>query len=289
MPEPEFKSNLHLFHQQQINEMLVEQLQKGYPVKFTFYGHSMLPFFWAGDHVTIEPYKGKTPQNGDIVAYFSDYYLTCHRIIDSKNSNNQPEYLIKGDNCLSDDGWFKGEDLLGKVVVWHKGPVKINLNKKSSQLLNRGMYQFVKHVYPYSKDTFRTAFKSILFLRAKILTNNYLANRFPDYNPDNFRVSLINSTNYHLLIKYEIRRKRIIDQQYQDWLQENLFTNKVLIFLLHKDEKVIGSAYLSKIPNKNSLCLDTVWIDPFYQYLGIEEKLLSGVDKYAKENGLKEI
>ncbi len=92
-------------------ELMATVLATGNRFRFTAHGISMAPFIRDGDQVEVDALG--TPKVGDIVAASREEKLLVHRIVGKKNG----AFLLKGDHMPHTDGWFKKEDLLGKIVA----------------------------------------------------------------------------------------------------------------------------------------------------------------------------
>ena len=95
-------------------------LARGMDFRFRVRGFSMLPFLREGDVVTICPAERSRFLTGDIVAavHPQDGKLFIHRIVRVQGGC----FVMKGDNCPSEDGQIPCENILGKVTrVERKG------------------------------------------------------------------------------------------------------------------------------------------------------------------------
>ena len=109
-----------LLSSKEIAGFLKKTCEKGIPFKFTATGMSMSPFICDGDSLIIEPLK-KIPAAGDIVAFINPArgYLIIHRVIEKQNE----QYLLKGDNVYSYDGYCEKKDIHGivkKIIITQK-------------------------------------------------------------------------------------------------------------------------------------------------------------------------
>lgn len=89
---------------------------ENYRFKLQCPGFSMAPFIRHDSLLTLAVLQpSHVLQTGDIVLAAMHKYrkMVVHRIIACKNN----QYQVKGDNNLKSDGWFKREDLLGRVQV----------------------------------------------------------------------------------------------------------------------------------------------------------------------------
>lgn len=83
-------------------------------MKIQCMGGSMSPFIRNENSVTLRPLdESPSLKNGDIVAAAvrDKRRVIVHRIIKA----TPPQYLIKGDNNSTNDGWFHKKDILGVV------------------------------------------------------------------------------------------------------------------------------------------------------------------------------
>jgi len=84
-------------------------------VKFKGYGQSMTPFIKNGNTISIKLLTvNDTIKTGDIVAVKPEdkEQIFIHRVITKKENN----YLIKGDNRKTIDGWFQRSSIFGIVA-----------------------------------------------------------------------------------------------------------------------------------------------------------------------------
>ena len=85
----------------------------------------MFPAIMDGDLLTLEAYRDRAPQKGDIAAFITPETkrLTVHRIIKRKKKR----YQVKGDRCFLPDGLLSREDLIARVVEINAGSVRARL------------------------------------------------------------------------------------------------------------------------------------------------------------------
>lgn len=74
----------------------------------------MSPAIEDRDVVTIAPLPVGRPVTGDVLAFLrpSDRRLLIHRAIAARPDG----WLMKGDNCLTDDGVVQGDHILGLIT-----------------------------------------------------------------------------------------------------------------------------------------------------------------------------
>ena len=94
------------------------------PAHITLSGFSMNPLIRGyRDYVTVTPLQG-LPVKGDIVLFCepdTGRYVV-HRVWDIRDGM----ILTWGDNCLRPDGWFKAEDIWGRVELIERGKRRIH-------------------------------------------------------------------------------------------------------------------------------------------------------------------
>lgn len=89
-------------------------LGRDLPFRFRAGGFSMLPFIRDGDIITVSPMKTGYISTGDVVAarFASKNKVLVHRVV--KITDNS--FLLRGDNCLKNDGIVSCPNILGKVT-----------------------------------------------------------------------------------------------------------------------------------------------------------------------------
>ncbi len=82
-------------------------------------GNSMLPTLEDGKTYNIELVDDRTIQQGDIIVYYADGIVICHRVISILISkNNTVFYRTKGDNCTKPDPYAITKDMvIGKIII----------------------------------------------------------------------------------------------------------------------------------------------------------------------------
>ena len=116
------ESDSILLSSKEVADFLQETCKKGIPFKFTAKGMSMSPFICDGDSLIIEPFtKKENPGIGDIVAFINPVRgnLIIHRVIKKQHK----QYLLKGDNVYSHDGYCDNKDIHGivkKIIIARK-------------------------------------------------------------------------------------------------------------------------------------------------------------------------
>ena len=97
-------------------------------VKVSCKGFSMSPFIKDSDIIIIKPVKNFSKLKiGDIVVIPlpGEKKIIIHRIIKKKGES----LLLKGDNLMESDGWFKKKDVMGIVAtIFKKNNFKYNCN-----------------------------------------------------------------------------------------------------------------------------------------------------------------
>jgi signal peptidase I len=78
----------------------------------------MQPFIQNGDILEVAPLAGKRIKCGDVLLVeASEGRLLVHRVVKIAHRGGIFIYLIKGDTSASPDGWFRLENILGRVEV----------------------------------------------------------------------------------------------------------------------------------------------------------------------------
>lgn len=101
-----------LLSSRDIAGLLIKTCEKGHDFKFTARGASMWPYICDGDTITIIPLP-PILRAGDIVAFTAPEKgnLIIHRIVKKQAG----QYLLKGDNVFSFDGWIPPKNIHGLV------------------------------------------------------------------------------------------------------------------------------------------------------------------------------
>jgi hypothetical protein len=115
-----------------------EILKNGHKVRFQVSGESMQPFIQDGDILEIAPLAGKRIKPGEIMLVDAgSERLLVHRVIKTSHSEVYTEFLVKGDNSSSPDGWFRMENFLGRVEIVLRGGKHFNLSSFPHRLKSR--------------------------------------------------------------------------------------------------------------------------------------------------------
>ena len=99
-------------------------LSGGHRMRFQANGTSMFPFIQDGDILEVVSLAGnrKKINCGDVVLLVTKTErLLAHRVIKINYSDGSASYLIKSDTSVLPDGWFRFEDILGRVEVVERG------------------------------------------------------------------------------------------------------------------------------------------------------------------------
>ncbi len=93
-------------------------LNEGKTVRIEAFGYSMYPEIKPGYTINIEPVKTKDDlRPGDIIAWYRDKDLVCHRLLYIFESDNESYCLTRGDSSPASDAPVKFEQLAGKVSL----------------------------------------------------------------------------------------------------------------------------------------------------------------------------
>jgi len=137
------------------------------------YGNSMNPLIKHGCQLVIQT-QIKPLHPGDIVVLRTAKRFLAHRVIEIKKQGFTHAYLLKGDNNHRADGWFRSNQIVGRVekIVYPNYSIDLNspknqfvkkffvvysrLNQRFLVLLNlRKIYKF-----PFSRFFYRLLLKS---------------------------------------------------------------------------------------------------------------------------------
>ncbi len=91
------------------------------------HGSSMLPLILDGDQLLIS-YGVKNFRRGDLVVFQQKGELIAHRLLSKKLSDNDPTFMTKGDNVLRPDPLIPANEILGKVLMIHRGEQQLSLD-----------------------------------------------------------------------------------------------------------------------------------------------------------------
>jgi signal peptidase len=109
-------------------------LEGGHRVRFQASGGSMQPFIQNSDILEVAPLAGKRIKCGDVLLVdTSEGRLLAHRVVKTGRREGISLYLIKSDACDSPDGWFRLENILGRVEGVERGDRRIRLTSGAQQ------------------------------------------------------------------------------------------------------------------------------------------------------------
>jgi hypothetical protein len=102
-----------------LREVLEEALATGARADFRARGTSMSPTIGDGDVVTVCRAAVEDLRVGDIVTFWRAGELILHRVIETDvREGDRPQFFrTAGDGNLQEDGFQKGDALLGRVVL----------------------------------------------------------------------------------------------------------------------------------------------------------------------------
>jgi signal peptidase I len=113
-------------------------LGSGHRVRFQASGGSMQPFIQSGDILVVAPLAGTRIKCGDVLLVEAgEGRLLVHRVVKTGRRNGISVYLIKSDTCALPDGWFRSENILGRVEVVERGGQQIRLSSGAQQMRAR--------------------------------------------------------------------------------------------------------------------------------------------------------
>jgi hypothetical protein len=109
-------------------------LVSGHRLRFQANGGSMQPFIQNNDILEVAPIAGKRINCGDVLLVeVGDGRLLAHRVVQTSRRDGIRIYLIKSDAGDSPDGWFRIDDILGRVEVVERGCQRIRLTSGAQQ------------------------------------------------------------------------------------------------------------------------------------------------------------
>ncbi|MBN1893034.1 S24/S26 family peptidase [bacterium] len=96
-------------------ELLRALTERGKKLRTQVRGFSMAPFIRDGDIITVSAINGGALKVGDVVAFTQpdSGRLAVHRIVARKG----PDWFVRGDNSLAEDGIITNEQLVGCVTT----------------------------------------------------------------------------------------------------------------------------------------------------------------------------
>jgi signal peptidase I len=94
-------------------------LSRGASFRFQAKGQSMSPFIRHGDIITVAKVESNAVRVGDVVVLLNpaNNAAIVHRIVNIQENS----ILLKGDNCISADGIFSYDTILGIVTKVERG------------------------------------------------------------------------------------------------------------------------------------------------------------------------
>jgi hypothetical protein len=98
----------------------------------------MQPFIQNGDILEVAPLAGMRIKCGDVLLVEAgEGRLLVHRVVKTGRRNGISIYLIKSDTSALPDGWFRSENILGRVEVVERGGQQIRLSSGAQQMRAR--------------------------------------------------------------------------------------------------------------------------------------------------------
>jgi hypothetical protein len=109
-------------------------LGSGHRLRFQASGGSMHPFIQDSDILEVAPLAGRRIHCGNVLLVDAgEDRLLVHRVVKTGRRNGISIYLIESDICSSPDGWFRLENMLGRVEVVERGSQRIRLTSFAQQ------------------------------------------------------------------------------------------------------------------------------------------------------------
>jgi len=109
----------------------VEELRAGRAIELPVRGTSMLPLLRAGDVLVIEPARASSLRAGDVAfaRRAADGTWVAHRVLATA------PLILRGDSCGDDDGALASDDVVGRVVAFRRGTVRVPLDGRLGRAL----------------------------------------------------------------------------------------------------------------------------------------------------------
>jgi signal peptidase len=125
-----------------------EILERGDSIRFKAHGSSMFPLIRDGDLLTIRPLEIWNVKPGDVIFYqtIGEKCIT-HRVIKIEIQNDQQIIITRGDASPRSEEPIQREQVLGKVVIIHRGNKQLNLGRNLWWLLSRHLPGFLHLMY----------------------------------------------------------------------------------------------------------------------------------------------
>ena len=113
-------------------------LASGHRLRFQASGGSMQPFIQDKDILEVAPLAGKRIHCGDVLLIEAgEGRLLAHRVVRIDHHDGIFIYLIKSDIGASPDGWYRLENILGRVELVDRGTKRMRLKSPLRQLKAR--------------------------------------------------------------------------------------------------------------------------------------------------------
>jgi hypothetical protein len=120
------------------HSIAIQILENGHHLRFQANGRSMQPFIQDKDILEVAPLAGKRIHCGDVLLVSAgEGRLLAHRVVKMDHHGGISIYLIKSDVNASPDGWYRSENILGRVELVNRGTKQIILTSTLRQLKSR--------------------------------------------------------------------------------------------------------------------------------------------------------
>jgi signal peptidase I len=110
-----------------IQDISLNLLATGVPIRVNLGGRSMLPFLKSGDVGTVIPVKPEELAIGDVVMFRNSIKIIAHRIIEIRHHKGKYQIRTKGDSSRHPDQILEGPEILGKLISFEHNGIKHDL------------------------------------------------------------------------------------------------------------------------------------------------------------------
>ncbi len=191
----------------EVYEMSDELLKSSKDIMLKVGGYSMFPCLRPGDLIKIRHFSIDTLQIGDIIVFRAKKNWIAHRIRKIDYSGNKRIFITKGDSCPNNDIPIFEENVVGKVVSYHRK------NKEKELFIKklRNGKRLANNDYPMMKIFIRIWLKYILTkfrIKNQIMRFSKNVAFLTQTSKGSFRLNIIISTLMGilpLLVIYEIK------------------------------------------------------------------------------------
>jgi signal peptidase I len=126
--------SVHELNRTKFRTLVGEILKSGNRVRFQANGGSMQPFIRNNDILEVASLDSRRIKCGDVLLVETgEGRLLVHRVAKIDHRDGISNYLITGDNSSAPDGWYRSENILGRLEVVERGTRRIKLTSFPQQ------------------------------------------------------------------------------------------------------------------------------------------------------------